>query len=557
MPAAPAAEDGDPPDPAPETGLEEKYTVAQAIDHIGFGRYQVALLVYAGCVWAADAMEMMLLSFLGPAVTCEWGLSPRQEGTISTVVFLGAMAGAYCWGLLSDSKGRRLGFGATALFTFIFGILSALAPNFAWLLVFRAAVGVGLGGAHVAFTLAMEVTPTKCRVPVLVCVQGFWTLGTMFEAGLAWGILSSWGWRWLLGLSSLPLLALLLTYPFIPESPYYLAVSGQQAKAQAVLQHVAQYNKASMPVGVLSQHVAKTSAASAPKLAYGGKAPQWLVTASQTTLSGLSEIALGFRRLMGKTLRRTSLLLMVIWFGNALTYYGLVLLTTTLHASSSEASCVAGQRLQLSSAALGQIFITTTAELPGLLVAAALADVIGRKWCISLGLTCIAGFMMALLWFPLSVGLLFGGRAASMGAYTVLFIYTPEVFPTKVRSFGLGLNNSLSRFGAILAPYLAVELARSGHADIAEIIIAAMCLLAAVCASALPLETSGRALEVEGAGVEITNKGSQSRAKGSEEEELSPDQSSSVPSRERSPRGERENANLLQGAVQSHNSGAW
>lgn len=76
-----------------------------------------------------------------------------------------------------------------------------------------------------------------------------------------------------------------------------------------------------------------------------------------------------------------------------------------------------------------------------------------------------------------------------------------QVFPTKVRSFGLGLNNSLSRLGAIMAPYLAVELARRGHADIAEVIIGGMCLVAAICASALPLETSGRALEVSNFGL--------------------------------------------------------
>lgn len=50
-----------------------------------------------------------------------------------------------------------------------------------WLLLFRAAVGVGLGGAHVAFTLAMELTPTHSRSLVLVAVQAFWTLGSMLE----------------------------------------------------------------------------------------------------------------------------------------------------------------------------------------------------------------------------------------------------------------------------------------------------------------------------------------------------------------------------------------
>ena len=53
------------------------------------------------------------------------------------------------------------------------------------------------------------------------------------QAVLAWGLLSSWGWRWLLGLSSLPLLVLLVAYPWLPESPYWLAV---QVGAGLVLQ---------------------------------------------------------------------------------------------------------------------------------------------------------------------------------------------------------------------------------------------------------------------------------------------------------------------------------
>lgn len=44
----------------------------------GFGRFQGALLFYTGLAWAADAMEMMLLSFLGPAVRCSWNLSATQ-----------------------------------------------------------------------------------------------------------------------------------------------------------------------------------------------------------------------------------------------------------------------------------------------------------------------------------------------------------------------------------------------------------------------------------------------------------------------------------------------
>ena len=43
----------------------------------GFGSFHVLMLFYCGCAWAADATEMMLLSFLGPAV-CPVYFGPRR-----------------------------------------------------------------------------------------------------------------------------------------------------------------------------------------------------------------------------------------------------------------------------------------------------------------------------------------------------------------------------------------------------------------------------------------------------------------------------------------------
>lgn len=47
------------------------YTVDQALDHIGFGRFQLVMILYSGFAWLTDAMEVMLLSYLGPAVACQ------------------------------------------------------------------------------------------------------------------------------------------------------------------------------------------------------------------------------------------------------------------------------------------------------------------------------------------------------------------------------------------------------------------------------------------------------------------------------------------------------
>lgn len=74
--------------------------------------------------------------------------------------------------------------------------------------------------------------------------------------------------------------------------------------------------------------------------------------------------------------------------------------------------------------------------------------------------------------------------------------YDPQVYPTSVRSVGMGLTGSLSRLGAILSPFVSVGLVRNGYTPLAEILLAVACIVAAGCSLALPIETKGRALTV-------------------------------------------------------------
>ena len=62
------------------------------------------------------------------------------------------------------------------------------------------------------------------------------------------------GWRWLLALSSLPLLALTVLFPVLPESPFFLAATGRPDAATAVLQRVARANGRALPPGTLQAH---------------------------------------------------------------------------------------------------------------------------------------------------------------------------------------------------------------------------------------------------------------------------------------------------------------
>jgi hypothetical protein len=83
------------------------YTLDEAIDHMGFGLFQVKLSLLTGLAWMADAMEMMILSILAPALHCDWLLNEWQKALITTVVFCGMMMSGMVWGKLCDTYGRK------------------------------------------------------------------------------------------------------------------------------------------------------------------------------------------------------------------------------------------------------------------------------------------------------------------------------------------------------------------------------------------------------------------------------------------------------------------
>jgi MFS family permease len=302
-----------------------RFTVDDAVNEVGFGRFQVMMLLLCGAVWAADAMEMMLLSFLLPEARKEWpDLTPPMEALIGSLTFAGMVLGSYSWGSLADRFGRRPVIAVCCVFTGVFGIASAFSPDPYWLMASRAIVGIGLGGAPVAFTLFAEFLPAKNRgIPMLI-FEGMWTVGTLGEAGLAWVVLPNLGWRWLLIISSAPVIVLAFAVHWLPEvqlshvwilrpcvsltspqSPRFLMSKGKSEQAMKNLARMARMNRGVLRSDVLSP--LSPEALSGPSTHHSGLSGLWYtIKTSRVWL------------LLGSSLRRTTLCLWLIWFANSL-----------------------------------------------------------------------------------------------------------------------------------------------------------------------------------------------------------------------------------------------
>jgi MFS family permease len=379
----------------------------------------------------------------------------------------------------------------------------------------RLLVGVGIGGVPIVFSMYLELVPTESRGFWAALIQVWWSVGTMGVAGMAWAILESPGWRWLVGFVSIPLALLTVLYWLLAvESPRYYVDQGLIGRAEETLRIIAAINGKTAELGHLRlRDSAKPLAANSPLLApaddgesspaaphaasagdagpaaadgvlvksgalpdpagaaaagpdgkrgvsalrtpsssarssRGDAEPQRKETygafddgpAGTAGASGgrprassadgaLEDPAGGSGRskerglscgacfsmvattgdalgeLVSEGHLRTSVLLWMLWFGNALGYYGLVLLSTEIRVSapSGDGESCKGQQVHLSNDDFMSIFIDSAAELPGLILAALIADRLGRRWSQALGFG-VAGLACAILVFvPVSL----------------------------------------------------------------------------------------------------------------------------------------------------------
>lgn len=92
------------------------------------------------------------------------------------------------------------------------------------------------------------------------------------------------------------------------------------------------------------------------------------------------KLSLGcFHSLVSPPLLTTSVLVWVCWIGASLGYYGVVILTTEVHAASSTAACL-NNMLAFKDSDFSDVLVDSAAELPAFAIAVLSLETAGRKW---------------------------------------------------------------------------------------------------------------------------------------------------------------------------------
>jgi MFS transporter, putative metabolite:H+ symporter len=433
-------------------------TFVARLDRVPLNSFHWRLLITSGFGWMFDAMDVLLIGFLVAPITKEFALAPAQVGLVASAGFVGMFLGAAISGRLADRYGRRLIFQATLVLFSVGAVLSALAPTFETLLAARVIAGLGLGGElPVVATLVSEFSPRAQRGRMIVLLESFWAYGTLAAGLIALFVLPQFGWRGAFIVAALPALYVAYLRSALPESPRYLAERGRTAEAEAIVRRV--------------------------ERASGG-ALLTLGAAIAPARSGRTSIA----QLWSPAYARRTAMLWILWFGITFTYYGIFLYVPSLLAARGLSEVRSNEFF----------FLSTLAQIPGYFSAAWLVERWGRKPTLITYLLGTAG--AAFLFGNAGTGTDAFVYAAllsffNLGAWAIVYTYSPELYPTAIRATGAGIAAAVGRIGGIIGPFLTPVLVPTLGQSGVFVMFMILLVVTATSVWLLAEETRGRSLE--------------------------------------------------------------
>ncbi|MFG1214569.1 MFS transporter [Xanthobacter flavus] len=432
-----------------------------------------------------DFFDLFIIGFVLAFIVKPWGLTFGQSAIVLLSSGVGAMLGAVFWGWLADRIGRRAVFSATvANFSIATGAL-AFTPEGGWicLAALRFLVGFGAGGLYcVDLPLVQEFVPARLRGRIGGLITAAVPVGLLLASLAAATMPSLIGWRGLFIVGMVPGFALLVLRAWIPESPRWLMTQGRLEEARRSIAWALKRRTDEVPAPAQAD-----------------------VAAFQPQKASFASLFRYPRSLAVSWL--TNLGIQTGHYG--MTMWAPTLLVLLLQITPGEASWY------MAAVSLG--------GLGGRFLFAWLTDIIGRRPCgIIISIAAAASLVTAaalhgafigpvsLFWLTLIVANVFVD-----GGFAVVGPYASEVWPSRLRTTGMGSAYGFGGIGKIIGPLGLAWIIGSSNVVTPQatldavlpafIYLAGWFVLVAVAFLVFGFETRGRSIEaldreLEGAG---------------------------------------------------------
>ncbi|MFI5607752.1 MFS transporter [Amycolatopsis sp. NPDC051903] len=448
------------------------HVMAARLERLPLSRFHYKLLFAGGLGYTFDAMDGAIVAFILPSVTKEWGLSSGATGILGSSLLIGFLFGALGAGILGDKIGRRKVMISALVLYSIASLVAAAAPNFAVLFVARVVAGMGTGAeSAIIAPYLSEFVPSRVRGRYVGSLAGFFAFGYVFASLLGYFVVSDvpHGWRWVQVLTSVPILMLLWWRRTLPESPRFLHVHGRAAEAELVVSDIERQVRER--VGPLPE-------------------PQ-VSTQDEDVQVSSGTVGSNLRSLVSTGLRKTTITSWIYWFVAIFTYYGFFTWIPSL---------LVKQGFDISKSFLFSIVIYL-AQIPGYYSAAFVSERLERKWTIVIYLAGGAVGALGLAFASSSTQILVWGIVLSFfmnGNAALEYSYTSEIYPTMIRTTGLGVASAVGRVGGIIAPIvIGFSYSTVGFGGVFTMLLVLLLIGAAVVA-VFGQRTTGRSLETIG-----------------------------------------------------------
>ena len=437
--------------------------IVARIERLPTSWWQIKTRIIVGTATFFDAFDALAIASVLPVIAPLWKLAPQQIGWLISAGFLGQLLGALVFGWVAERHGRITAMvWSIALFS-VMSLVCALAWDYNSLLAFRTMQGIGLGGeVPVAAVFISELARAQGRGRFVLLYELVFPVGLVAASLAGLWVVPHLGWPYMFAIGALPGFLALVLRRLLPESPRWLAVRGRLAQAEAAM----------------AQIESETRKATGEPL----PAPKPVVSTLEKPAS--------LTDLFGPFYLRRTLVVWVIWFCAYFVNYGLSIWLPTVYRTVFKLPLDQSLRYGLITQAVGLI---------GTLICALAIDHVGRRPWFALSFVGAAAALavLASTTTPTAQQVLTYMTIASFFVSSInigVYLYTPELYPTRVRALGVGTATAWLRLASIIGPIVVGMMIGSGLATV-FVTFAAVAGIAAVITGLFAVETKGRVLE--------------------------------------------------------------